>query len=325
MNLGNAKTNLLFCESDRKKKYAVNELIADKELFYKLLLDQVRNERTVLEVGSLDSGLGRYLSSKKGCKVYGIDAREEYIEKARESNSYEDLFAVDLNRRDSAGWQDFEKLDIKFDHILMTDSFCQLKQPEEVLRFFLDKMGSESNILLNLPNITNLDVIINLFYGRFNYNKYGILNENNLNFYSRRSFAKWIQHLNSEFFEDFNLDIYWLGFTRFPENDFLNLCKEKYKALYNFFSTEESLSLQNCFIIYKKENPVNLKRIIESPDSLDLINERLQKINVYESLMDNLAGENKEVEKLCLDISDFLDQLALRAKKEMKGDEYVQD
>jgi hypothetical protein len=185
-------------------------------------------------------------------------------------------------------------------------------------------MESESNILLSLPNITNLDVILNLFYGRFNYNEYGILNENNFNLFSRRSFAKWIQYLNNEFFEDFNLDIYWLDFTPFPENEFLRLCKEKYKGLYNFFSTQESLSLQNCFSLYKKENPVNLKRIIESPDSLDVVNERLKKIIEYEVFVDSLTCEKEEVEKLCLDISDLL-ELALNSKKEMKGDDYVQD
>ncbi|MEO1784748.1 class I SAM-dependent methyltransferase [Thermodesulfobium sp. 4217-1] len=325
MNLGNAKTNLLFSESDKKKKYSVSEQIIDNGLFHKLLLDQVRPESVVLEVGSLESDLGRYLSSKKRCRVYGIDAREESMKKARESNSYEGLFMANLNRRDNVGWQDFEKLDIKFDHILMADVFCQLTQPEEVLRAFLNKMDSESNILLSLPNITNLDVILNLFYGKFNYNEYGILDDNNLNFFSRRSFAKWVQFLNKEFLEDCNLDIYWLGFTRFPENEFLSLFKEKHNVLYNLFSTQESLSLQNCFKLYKMGDPVNLKRIIESPDSLDLINERLKKISEYKSFVDSLTGEKEEVEKLCLDISDLLDQLALSAKKEMKGDGYVQD
>lgn len=325
MNLGNAKTNLLFCEGDKKKNYYVSEQIIDNGLFHKLLLDQIRPGSVVLEVGSLDSSLGRYLRSKKGCKIYGIDTHKESVEKAKESNSYEALFMINLNGRDDVAWQAFEKLEITFDHILMVDIFSQLSQPEVVLKTFLNKMNLESNILLSLPNITNLDIIFNLFYGKFNYNEYGILDSNNLSFFSRRSFAKWIQFLNEEFFEDCNLDLYWLGFTPFPENEFLNLCKEEHKTLYNIFSTQESLSLQNCFSLYKKNDPVNLKRIIESPDSLDIINERLKKIAEYQSFMDRLSGEKEEVERLCLDISDLLDQLALRAKNEMKDDDYVQD
>ncbi len=325
MNLGNAKTNLLFCESDKKKKYNLSEQVIDNVLFYKLLLDQVRPESVVLEVGSLDSGMGRYLSSEKGCRVYGIDDREYSIKKAKESKSYEGLFMANLNKRDSVGWQDFEKLDVKFDHILVVDIFCQLAQPEEILNIFLDKMDSESNILLCLPNITNLDVILNLFYGKFNYNEYGILDENNLNFFSRRSFAKWIQLLNKEFFDFVSLDIYWLGFTRFPENEFLALFKEKHNFLYNFFSTQESISLQNCFSLYKKNYPVNLKRIIESPDSLDVLGDRLNTISEHEAFLDSLTGEKEEIERFCLDISDLLDRLALSAKKEMRGDDDVQD
>ncbi|MEO1784723.1 hypothetical protein V4762_06575 [Thermodesulfobium sp. 4217-1] len=41
MNLGNANTNLLFCESDKKKEYYVSYQIIENGLFHRLLLDQI--------------------------------------------------------------------------------------------------------------------------------------------------------------------------------------------------------------------------------------------------------------------------------------------
>jgi 2-polyprenyl-3-methyl-5-hydroxy-6-metoxy-1,4-benzoquinol methylase len=162
------KTNLFY---DRRFDCAPQQ--ADRRYPSKLnfesthsrVMELVRNEARVLDLGSGMGAVGAALKEKKGCVVTGCD-----IERGALTETFDRFFLADLN-------EGIPRMPGEhFDYILALDVIEHLVAPED----FLDELRalaarSGAHVILTTANIGFILMRISLLLGRFEYGKRGIL------------------------------------------------------------------------------------------------------------------------------------------------------
>lgn len=158
---------------------------SDSYLSHMKLIGMVEENKNVLDVGCSSGYLAEHLR-KKGCKIFGIEKEKEAIKKAKEF-CY-NVIDGDLDVIESLPCQ--EKY---FDVILFADILEHLKDPKRVLVLFKKYLKDDGCIILSIPNIANIRIRIKLLFGIFNYEKYGILDETHLRFFTKETIIELIK------------------------------------------------------------------------------------------------------------------------------------
>lgn len=163
------------------------ELYEDNPLAW--IADRVAVSSRVLEFGSADGRLTRYLKENKNCLVDIVEIDEESGKKA----------ALYANRAFvGSGEGDIEKycwlLDgEKYDFIIFADVLEHLLHPWEVVKKCKKALVPQGQILASVPNIAHNSIIIDLINDRFTYHPTGLLDNTHLRFFTRESFTKMVQ------------------------------------------------------------------------------------------------------------------------------------
>ena len=169
------------------KNYTYKNVINLKDEFSQptIIINLVKKNSKVLDVGCGNGFLGRYLKEKCGCKVFGIEKNEVW---ANESQKYYDNVIIgDLN--DERIW---EKIQDKFDTVILADILEHLINPETVLRQIKKVIQRDTDIIISLPNIALWRIRLNLLMGKFNYTKRGILDKTHLRFFTLKTAKEMI-------------------------------------------------------------------------------------------------------------------------------------
>lgn len=184
-----------------------------------MVWEEVKESSKVLDVGCATGYMARELI-KKNCKVWGI---EQNMEAAEEARKYcEDIFLVDLDSLHPRGIHSatpgvfLKSLPFKknfFDYILVLDVIEHLKEPLSVLGMLKLHLRKESRIIpspqgstpqtpgvslspgkiiISTPNIAHISVRLNLFFGRFDYEKMGIMDETHIRFFTKKTLLELI-------------------------------------------------------------------------------------------------------------------------------------
>jgi len=171
----------------KNENYTYKNLIDLKDKFSQptIIIDLVKRNSKVLDVGCGNGFLGRYLKEKCGCKVFGIEKNEVWANEAKKY--YDNVVIGDLN--DEKIW---EKIQDKFDTIILADILEHLVNPETVLGQIKKIIRRDSEIIISLPNIALWRIRLNLLIGKFNYTKRGILDETHLHFFTLKSAKEMI-------------------------------------------------------------------------------------------------------------------------------------
>lgn len=306
-NLFSAETNLLFSPDSSEKYFskAQDVNIADEHSHFSFIYDVIKENSTVLDVGCSYGHFGEVLVKQKKCKVYGIDINEEALNFVKNQGYYSDVFLIDLDEPEKfkSELYRFEKLEKLFDFIICSDILEHLKKPSDAITFVADKLKFCGQVIISIPNISNIDIILNLLEGRFNYSEYGILDNTHLRFFTKRSFGEWIFSINNSYPNlDFQFDLQHIGSTQ-RISQYVNDIKEKYPMVYYFISNNISDFdvLQHIFRltkINKTDIPYALKNFLSTGS--DDIFEKIYAFDAYsymhnlEILVDNLKDTMKE-------------------------------
>ena len=145
------------------------------KIYKRLLLENIKDKK-ILELGVGDSSLTkRMFEAGAVIDVIEIDPRL-----LKEAGPYcRRSFSVDLEEIEKAGVSQQY-----YDIIVAADVLEHLKDPELVLsklKKFLKKNGL---LIVSLPNVANIYVRLNIFFGRFPYHTKGILDKSHLHFYT---------------------------------------------------------------------------------------------------------------------------------------------
>lgn len=136
---------------------------------------------TVLDVGCNTGFLGRELL-KKHVISDGIDINKKALEKAKKW--YRNVFIRDLYSSKT----DLGRL--KYDFIVFADVLEHLPRPDLLLLDCKKHLKPGGKIIASLPNTARLEIRLNLLLGKFDYTYGGILSEDHLRFFTKKSAVK---------------------------------------------------------------------------------------------------------------------------------------
>ncbi len=312
MSLANYENNKLFINTSFENSYNLNSKdidLNDKNSSHSIIVNLIAENSTVLDVGCSYGYLGEWLKVNKNCSVYGIDNNEESLEYVRQKNYYKDLFKIDLDDplKNKDEFNRFNKLSSIFDYVVAADVIEHMKNPTNVLLLLSKNLKFYSDIILSVPNIANIDIILNLIEGRFNYGEFGILDNSHLRFFTKNSFIDWIKSINeSDLGIDFNFEINYVGNTTYISEFVKKVISEKL-IIYNLIKSanQEADVLQNIFALTKirKEDKIfgyNIRHDCKALDNFNLnINKFLDTVNKCQKSLDNLSiSVNKQEKKI---------------------------
>jgi len=120
---------------------------------YRIILDIIERDSTVLDLGCGDGVLMKYLEINKGAKVQGIELSEEAIYKCVEKGL--SVFHTDID----SGLSSYP--DKSFDYAILNQSLQQVKK----IDFVLDEaLRVASKAIVGFPNFANLKARLMLFF-----------------------------------------------------------------------------------------------------------------------------------------------------------------
>lgn len=136
----------------------------------------------VLDVGCHTGKFGAVLK-QKGCRVTGIEIDAAAAEQAK--RRLDDLILADVEAVDT-----FHNVSEKYDVILFLDILEHCLWPAEILSRVRQSLSTGGFVIASIPNIANWSTRLNLFFGRFDYERTGLMDETHLRFYTIKTARK---------------------------------------------------------------------------------------------------------------------------------------
>ena len=159
--------------------------LTDENDSHTLVVRMVGFDRRVLELGCATGSATRVFRDRR-CSITAVEIDPEAAQLAKEWADeviVGDLDTLDL--RAALG-------DATFDVIVAADVLEHLKDPERCLRACLENLRPGGEIVLSIPNIAHVDARLSLLRGDFNYQRYGLLDETHLRFFTRRTLEEFL-------------------------------------------------------------------------------------------------------------------------------------
>jgi len=170
-------------------KYNVNINMNNKNSSQTLVLEQIKPDSTVLEMGCATGYMTKYMKEKLGCTVDVVDLDCENVRKA-EAYAREAM----CDDIDDGIW--FIRLyqnTNEYDYVLFADVLEHLREPKDALKWAVRLLKPDGKIVISIPNICHNDIIIKLFYDRFTYTCLGLLDNTHIHFWGLQDFANFAE------------------------------------------------------------------------------------------------------------------------------------
>ncbi len=149
-----------------------------------------RHPGRILDIGCAEGALAEQVMREKQPEAYeGIEILPHVAEKAK----------TILNRVyvGSAEQVVPELPSQSYDWIILADSLEHMVDPWEMLRQVTRLLKPGGRLMLSIPNVRNLNVIIDLFLrGRWTYKPWGIMDQGHLRFFTRSSLQDLLTEQN---------------------------------------------------------------------------------------------------------------------------------
>lgn len=162
------------------KKYLYDITLTDDTAPAKILR-LVEPNKTVLEIGCASGTQTQILKEKLGCTVTGVELNPDAAETAKK---YCDRVIVG----------NIEHLSVKehlsggqYDIIMFADVLEHLYDPGKVLDNIKGALSDDGYILASIPNAVHESITFEMLNGRFDYQKYGLLDNTHIRFFTRKT------------------------------------------------------------------------------------------------------------------------------------------
>lgn len=120
---------------------------------------------------------------KKGCTVVGVNGSEP---RAAWREPYQRFIAADMDRGRLSDLLPGER----FDCILMADALEHLRKPTHILASARTLLEEHGTVIASTGNVANWYIRLGLLFGSFNYKQRGILDQDHVHLYTRKSFRR---------------------------------------------------------------------------------------------------------------------------------------
>jgi methionine biosynthesis protein MetW len=141
---------------------------------------------SVLDLGCGPGVLGRTVRAARDAVFDGVECDAEAARAAREH--YRRVIEADLQT--ACLEHLFEGR--RYDYVVLADVLQQLEAPGLVVRQIPSVLNPGGRILISIPNVGYAGLLASLLAGRFDYDKYGILDYAHLRFFTRASFHRFL-------------------------------------------------------------------------------------------------------------------------------------
>lgn len=187
----------------------------------------IKTGSTVLEFGSANGRLTKYLHLEKKCFVDIVEIDED---SGREASLYaaHSFLGTEEGDIEKYHWSFSE---VKYDYIIFADVLEHLFNPQEALKRCKAVLSPHGKILVSIPNISHNSIIIELINDRFQYTSTGLLDNTHIKFFTRQSFIAMAEKVGWSIVSES------AKYIRVGEHEIVNsysdVPKEVYKALIN--------------------------------------------------------------------------------------------
>lgn len=215
----------------------------------------VEPESIVLEFGSANGRLTKYLHLEKKCNIDIVEIDEI---SGKEASIYASHAYLGIENGDIEKYY-WTHTDVKYDYIIFADVLEHLFNPREVLNRCKAVIKIQGKILVSIPNISHNSIIIDLINDRFNYTSVGLLDNTHIKFFTRQSFIKMAEEVGWAIVNEYIKNIR-VGDNEIP-NSYEDIPKEVAKVLKN---RDMGNVYQYMFILMRSPEYIcgNIERII---------------------------------------------------------------
>lgn len=140
---------------------------------------------TVLDIGCATGFLGEYLIEKKGCIVDGVDLGHEEAREARKK--LRRVYEGDIEEKKT-----LQLVTGTYDVVNASALIEHLKDPWAALALWKKFLKKNGTLVVSTSNIAHFSMRKNLLTGKFIYEKYGILDNTHLRFFTYDTFQKLV-------------------------------------------------------------------------------------------------------------------------------------
>lgn len=154
------------------------------------IIERIESGSKVLEFGSANGRMTKYLKEQKQCVVDIVEIDTEAGGQAAVYANTACLGVIDgdINNRD---WEKILKGNI-YDVIVFADVLEHLRDPLDVLKRCNAFLNETGKILCSIPNIAHASVILSLINGHFDYTNNGLLDRTHIHFFTEESFKRLV-------------------------------------------------------------------------------------------------------------------------------------
>lgn len=147
----------------------------------------IKDNSICLDVGPGDGKLGEALLQKKKCFMDCVEQNENN-NKELSKKGFRNIFNLDLNFLS----KNIEIEKKKYDYIIFADVLEHTVDPKTVLILFKDFLKDNGKIIISVPNVAFIQIRINLLFGKWNYTKFGIMDETHLKFFTIKTIKELV-------------------------------------------------------------------------------------------------------------------------------------
>jgi 2-polyprenyl-3-methyl-5-hydroxy-6-metoxy-1,4-benzoquinol methylase len=148
------------------------------------MLQMVGWNQRVLELGAAAGHLTRALVDQ-GCRVTAIECDSDAAGDLKEIA--DEVIVGDLNDPHV-----FAQLPERFDVILAGDVLEHLLSPQQVLDRASHLLVPGGRVVVSLPHVAHVDLRLSLLQGRFDYNRFGLLDDTHLRFFTLKTIQEMV-------------------------------------------------------------------------------------------------------------------------------------
>jgi len=255
------------------KKY-IYEIPDNENHPAKKVIKWIKNNSKVLEIGCASGIQSRILKENLGCRVTGLEIDPSA---AVDAKPYcEDVIIGSIEEIDLS----LALKNENFDAILFVDVLEHLIDPLATLKKILPFLNENGVVIASIPNISHSAICWELAHGRFDYQKYGLLDNTHIRFFTKKNIIK--------LFEDAGYHIIlWDRVIRTPEETEFNVhCSSaKDESFFDWINDLNPESNTYQFIVKAIPTSNTEESLYTKLDNVDQLVSKLSELNKQNMLL----------------------------------------